>query len=97
MNLETNLIFLVIFGLISFITDKKWGFNPNKIYSDLGSMLFAFTFVIIILPVLFNPNAAFTTIEKMVWVFKNAFPGMVVGEIAGVFVSRITYIGYGGI
>jgi len=90
MSLETNLVFLIIFGFIGYATEKTWGFNIEKVYSDIGGVFLGLALFFLVLPVVFNPNNAPTVIDKLMTVFTDALPGAVIGDIAGSFVSKVT-------
>ncbi|MHC1565507.1 MAG: hypothetical protein ACXQS6_04215 [Candidatus Syntropharchaeales archaeon] len=90
MDLGTQLIILIIFGVVGFITDKIWGINPYKIFSDIGAAIFLITLIFFAFPASTDPNIVAKNIENMVYFFAESFPSMVIGDIAGTIVSEIT-------
>ena len=90
MDYSTTLIFLVIFGLIGFITEKIWGHNPYKTYSDIGAMILMFSIIFFFLPAIINPENALTQIEKLPIFLTKILPGMIIGDIAGTMIAKIT-------
>jgi len=48
MDLGMQLILLIIFGIIGFITDKIWRINPYKIFSDISAALLLLSFMFFI-------------------------------------------------
>jgi len=90
MDLATNLVFLVIFGLVGFATEKIFGFNVYKIFSDLSIVMVLLAIVIFVLPVATNPNSSLTAVENILTFFVNILPGAIIGDLAGSFVAAIT-------
>jgi len=90
MELGTFFIFLVIFGVIGFITEKIWGLNPHKIYSDIGALVLVAGIIFIMLPIVFNPEDINGNTDSVVNFFVKVLPGAVVGDLAGSFIAEIT-------
>ena len=90
MGLETNLIFLVVFGFVGYSTEKIWGVNPAKIFSDICAMILILMAAFFVLPVVFNPNNVLSVLERLPKFLENVLPGAIVGDVAGTIVSRIT-------
>jgi len=90
MDLGAFFIFLIIFGIIGFITEKIWGLNPYKIYSDIGVLVLATGIIFVMLPTVFNPEDINGNIDRIVLWFTNVLPGAVVGDVAGSFVAELT-------
>ncbi len=90
MSLETNLIFLILFGLIGFVTEKIFGWNPYKIYSDVGTLIIASGIIFIMLPAVFNPEDINGNMDRIIFWFTGILPGAIIGDIAGSFISAIT-------
>lgn len=90
MDLATNFIFLVIFGVIGFITEKIWGFDPYKWYSDLGAVILSSGIFLLILPIVLNPTDVSGNTNRVVLWFTNVLPGTLIGDVAGSFISAIT-------
>jgi hypothetical protein len=90
MDLGKNLIFLVIFGLFGFFISKIVGYNPYRIFSDIVAIVVILTFIIAMWPALVAPEEAIETIPNLVDVFTNAFPGILIGDVAGTIISAIT-------
>ncbi|MBP1913004.1 hypothetical protein [Thermococcus stetteri] len=94
MDLETQLILFIIFAFVGFITYQLWGFDVYKLYSDVGSMIFIITLMSFMLPAIFNPSG--TPPKEMEWrltnvitYFVESLPSMVIGDVAGTFVSAV--------
>ena len=90
MDLGTNLLFLVIFGLFGFFISKFWGFNPYRIFSDIVVIVVILTLVIAMWPALVAPEEAIDSIPNLVDVFVNNLPGILIGDIAGTVISELT-------
>jgi len=90
MSLETLFIFLVIFGIVGFITEKILGLNPYKIYLDIGALIIFSGLFFIMLPVIFNPEDINGNLNRIVLWFTSILPGAIIGDIAGSFISTIT-------
>ena len=92
MDLGMQLILLIIFGIVGFITDKIWGINPYKIFSDISAALLLLSFMFFIFPAMTNPNPDVITksIESLLTFFVESLPSIIIGDVAGTFVSRIT-------
>ena len=92
MDLVTNLFFLILFGIIGFITDKIYGINPDKIYLDIGSMIFILLLYFLIPKETTDLNQSIDNIKNIFIFFTAALPGMVIGDLAGTVVSRLTEV-----
>jgi len=90
MELGTLFIFLVIFGIVGFITEKIWGLNPYKIYSDIGALILITGVLFIMLPTILNPEDIDGNINRVVLWFTNILPGAIIGDIAGTIIAAIT-------
>ncbi|MCD6483512.1 MAG: hypothetical protein J7L47_00210 [Candidatus Odinarchaeota archaeon] len=89
MDLETQLIIFVIFGIVGFIMDKLIGINPYRIVSDISATLFILTLIFYIKPVS-DSQLAIKNLENLITFFVDSLPSMIIGDIAGTIVSRIT-------
>ena len=90
MDLGTNLIFLVIFGIFGFVISKIWDVNPYRIFSDIVAAVIIIMLVIAMLPAIFNPENALDAIPNVVDVFANSLPGIIIGDVAGSIIGTIT-------
>ena len=90
MDLGITLIALIIFGVFGFIISKIWGINPYRIFSDISAAVIIIAMFAIIFPSIQDPNKAIDTIPALVNYFGAALPGIVIGDIAGSFVSAVT-------
>lgn len=90
MDLGTNLLFLIIFGLFGFVISKIWDVNPYRIFSDIVAGAIIILFVIAMWPAIVEPEKATEAIPNLVDVFANTFPGIIIGDIAGTFIASIT-------
>jgi hypothetical protein len=90
MDMATNLIFLVIFGLIGFVISKIWGINPYRIFSDIGTVVIMVPLMFFVINASLNPENALNLIEPMVDFFVNNLPGIMIGDIAGSLIAEIT-------
>ena len=90
MDLGAQLVLLIIFGIVGFITDKIWGVNPYKIFSDISAAIFIVSLMFFVSPVVVNPspNVAAKSIENLVKFFVESLPSIVVGDIVGTAVSE---------
>lgn len=90
MSLETNLIFLIIFGVIGFIIEKIWGINPYNIYEDGGRVMLLSSILFLVLPAILDYNNALTVLNKLPDFFIGVLPSSVVGDFAGSVIAKIT-------
>ena len=90
MGLEVTLIILIIFGIVGFITEKIFGINPYKIFSDIGAAVLIISLAFFIFPVSSDPNVAVKNIGNMVTFFAESLPGIVIGDVAGTIIAAIT-------
>jgi hypothetical protein len=90
MDLGTNLIFLVIFGLFGFLISKIWGINPYRIFSDLVVAVILILMLIAMWPAIIAPEKAIETIPNVIEVFANNLPGILIGDLAGSIISALT-------
>jgi hypothetical protein len=90
MDLGTFLIFLIIFGIIGFITEKIWGINPYKIYTDIGVLILVIVIIFMFFPIIFNPQDINGNTQRIVVFFVKILPGAIIGDVAGSVISKIT-------
>ncbi len=90
MELGTLFIFLVIFGIVGFITEKIWGLNPYKIYSDIGALILLTGVLFVMLPTIVNSEDINGNTNRLVLWFTNVLPGALIGDVAGSFVAELT-------
>ncbi|MEK6915591.1 MAG: hypothetical protein AABW89_03570 [Nanoarchaeota archaeon] len=90
MSLETNLIFLVIFGLIGYIVQKVWDFNPYTYYERFGAVSVVLSLIIAYLPVIFNPEDVINNTNRIVNWFVAILPGTIIGDVAGQIIYKWT-------
>jgi len=81
--------FFVIFAIVGFFTDKIFGLDVYKLYSDIGVIIFVSVLSLFVFQVSNNPQESLTIIEKMVNYFVDNLIPMVIGDVAGTFVSNI--------
>ena len=93
MDLGAFLILLIIFGSISFGIEKIWGVSLYKFYLAIGSITVIFSILYSMMPIITNPsdiNASTLSINRSITWLVNFLPGALVGDIAGVFIAKIT-------
>ena len=90
MSLETNLIFLVIFGIVGFIINKIWDFNPAEYWAKFGTLSIVVSLIIVYLPAVFNPEDVVNNINRLMTWFVAVLPGTIIGDLAGQIVSSLT-------
>lgn len=90
MSLETNLLFLVIFGIFGYICQKIWNFNLNTYCEIFGTISVILSLVVAFLPAIFNPEDVVSNIDRIVNWSVAILPGTVIGDIAGQIVYKIT-------
>lgn len=90
MSLETNLIFLVIFGVAGFLIDKMFDFNPTEYWAKFGSISLGVSLILAYLPAVFNPEDVVGNIDRLMNWFVAMLPGTVIGDLAGQIVAKIT-------
>ncbi len=90
MSLETNFIFLVIFGLVSFVINKIFDFDPVEYWVKFGIASIGISLLIVYLPVIFNSKDVVENIGRLTNWFVAVLPGVIVGDLAGQFVSNLT-------
>ena len=90
MSLETNLIFLVIFGVTGFIIEKIYDFNPAEYWAKFGAASIVITLIFAYLPAVFHPEDVVNNIERLMNWFVTILPGTIVGDLAGQIVAELT-------
>ncbi len=90
MSLKTNLIFLVIFGIVGFIINKIWDFNPTEYWAKFGTASIGISLLLTYLPAVFNPEDVVGNIDKLMNWFVAVLPGTIIGDLAGQIVSSLT-------
>jgi uncharacterized membrane protein len=90
MSLETNLIFLVIFGLAGYAINKIWNFNPAEYWAKFGSISIGVSLIIAYLPTVFNPQDVVNNIDRLMTWFVAVLPGTIIGDLAGQIVASLT-------
>lgn len=90
MDLGYFFLFLLIFGVIGFIIEKIWGWNPYTIYNHIGAIILVSGIIFIMLPAVFNPQDIEGNMNRVVFFFINILPGEIVGEAAGAFIAKLT-------
>jgi uncharacterized membrane protein len=83
-------IFLIIFGVVGFVTGKIWGINPYKIFTDIGAFVTIGGLFFILLPVIFNPEDVVGNTDRVINYFVKILPGAVIGDLAGTTIASIT-------
>ena len=90
MDLVINFIFLIIFGLVGFATNKVFGLNPYKLFSDISAILLILVMMLFAFPVIINPDNSLTVIENLSKFLVDVLPGAIIGDLAGSFVAAVT-------
>jgi uncharacterized membrane protein len=90
MGLETNLIFLVIFGLTGYVINKIWNFNPAEYWAKFGTLSVVISLIIAYVPTIFNPEDVVNNVNRITNWFVAILPGTIIGDLAGQIVSNIT-------
>jgi hypothetical protein len=89
MNLEGQLLFLVIFGLIGFVIGYFTGFNPANAYSQIGIIVFLVPVFLIVIKVAFNPDTGLDAVNYIITWYADNIVGIVIGDLAGTIVGSI--------
>jgi hypothetical protein len=90
MSLETNLIFLIIFGLSGYVINKIWNFNPYEYWTRFGTISVIVSLIIAYLPIVFNPGDVVNNVNRITNWFVAILPGTIIGDFAGQIVSEMT-------
>jgi hypothetical protein len=90
MSLETNFIFLVVFGVIGFMIEKFYNFNPAEYWAKFGSASIGISLLIVFLPAIFNPEDFVNNTERLTNWFVAILPSVIIGDLAGQFVFKLT-------
>jgi uncharacterized membrane protein len=90
MSLETNLIFLVIFGVAGYVINKIWDFNPYEYWTRFGAISIVVSLIIVYLPAVFNPEDVVNNVNRLMTWFVAVLPGTIIGDLAGQIVSNLT-------
>jgi hypothetical protein len=90
MSLETNLIFLVIFGVVGYLAQKIWDFNPYQYWERFGTASICISLILAYLPTVFNPEDVVNNVNRITNWFVAVLPGTIVGDLAGQIVSNLT-------
>ena len=90
MSLETNLVFLVIFGVAGYVINKIWDFNPYEYWTRFGTISIIASLVIAYLPTIFHPEDVVNNVDRIMNWFVAVLPGTIIGDLAGQIVSSLT-------
>ncbi len=90
MDLTTQFIFGIIFGVIGFIIYKIYGFNPETIYSNLASIMGILPVFLILLRIAINPETAHNSVDDFLNWYVSYLPSAIIGTIIGNIVGLIT-------
>lgn len=90
MDYGTLLIVLVIFGVISFVIERLWGFNPYQAYVAIGLITLFGSLIYIIAPVMSPPYNLELSIDRWTKWMVSFLPGAIIGDIAGVIIAKVT-------
>jgi len=90
MSLETNLIFLVIFGVAGYVINKIWDFNPYEYWTRFGAISIVVSLIIAYLPTVFSPEDVVNNVSRLMNWFVAVLPGTIIGDLAGQIVSGLT-------
>jgi len=90
MSLETNLIFLVVFGAAGYVINKIWDFNPAEYWVKFGTASIGISLLLAYLPAVFNPEDVVGNVDRLMNWFVNILPGTIIGDLAGEIVSSLT-------
>lgn len=90
MDLSSQLIFLVIFGVVGFIISKFIGINPYRIFSDAGAILVIVPLCFFIIQAGVNPSQSNSIIQNIITFFVSNLPGIIIGDVAGSIIGVIT-------
>jgi len=90
MSLESNLVFLVIFGLVGYFIEKFYDFNPAEYWVKFGAISVVISLIIAYLPAVFNPEDVVNNVNRITNWFVAILPGTIIGDLAGQIVSNIT-------
>ena len=90
MDLASQLILGIIFGVVGFIIGKLCGFNPATAAADIGAIIVILPLIVIIFRVSVNPESGLNALGDMINWFVNYWPGIVIGEITGNIVGAVT-------
>jgi hypothetical protein len=83
MNIATNIIFVVIFGIIGFIVKQIWDFDPYEYWTRFGTASIGISLLIVYLPAVFNPSDGVNNIMRLMNWFVAVLPGVIAGDFAG--------------
>lgn len=90
MSLASNLIFLVIFGVLGYFIEKFYDFNPAEYWAKFGTISVIISLIIAYLPAIFNPEDVVNNVSRIVNWFVAVLPGTIIGDLAGQVVSSLT-------
>lgn len=93
MDLVTNLVVLIIFGLLSFVIEMIWGVNPYHAYTAIGTITLVGSLLYIMGPSLANAgdiNAFTLSITRLTNWLVDFLPGALIGNVAGSLLAKIT-------
>jgi len=89
MDLASQFIILVIFGIIGLIIGYLTGFNPANLILNIVAIVTIAPLFFIVLGVISNPENALNSINDLTnWLVAN-LPGVVVSDAAGAVVGAI--------
>ena len=89
MDLITQFWMLIIFGIIAFLIKKYYGYDAQEAYLAIGFLTLLVSFLYIIIPALIQKNLDLMLERLINWLI-NFLPGVIIGDVAGAFVAKIT-------
>lgn len=89
MDLVTQFIVLVIFGIIGLIIGYFTGFNPVNLFSNITALVVILPAIFIVSKEISNPEYAPQAINDLVKWLVNTLPGAIISDAAGAFVGTI--------
>jgi len=90
MDVGLTILLLVIFGVIGYFLSYFIGLNIYTLFCNISVILIFAPLIILIFYATINPEAAIYKLGDVFVLVFNNFPSIMIGNIAGIFISIIT-------
>jgi len=89
MDLASQFIILIIFGIIGFIIGYFTGFNPANLFSNIGAVVIILPAIFIILKEIANPEYVPQAVNDLAKWLVDTLPGAITSDAAGAVVGAL--------
>jgi len=89
MDLASQFMILVIFGIIGLVIGYFTGFNPTNLFSNITAVVIILPAIFIVLKEIANPEYASQAFNDLAKWLTDTLPGVVISDAAGAVVGAI--------